>query len=139
MYLVTDQAISIDWLMYVTQKILIETTQIINMKKVILCLLLLLCTSQLQAKVMTGKMALAFCTDNIQCALIASAYSDGFSYALLAIKADNSVFCMPPSVSSGMLGRVFRRYLIDNSEKLHFTAASLAVTAFSEKFPCKGE
>lgn len=107
------------------------------MKKVILSLLLMICFSQAQAKVMSGKMALAFCNDNVQCALIASAYSDGFSYALLAIQADNSVFCLPPSVSSGLLGRVFRRYLADNPEQLHFTAASLAISAFSEEFPCE--
>lgn len=82
-------------------------------------------------------MALAFCKDNVQCALIASSYSDGFSYALQAIQADNSVYCMPAGVSSGLLGRVFRRYLMMNPEKLHFTAASLAVTAFSEEFPCE--
>ena len=82
-------------------------------------------------------MALAFCNDNVQCALIASAYSDGFSYALLAIQADNSVFCMPSGVSTGLLGRVFRRYLAKNPEQLHFTAASLAITAFSEEFPCE--
>ncbi len=86
---------------------------------------------------MSGKMALAFCSDNVQCALIASAYSDGFSYALLAIQADNSVFCMPAGVSSGLLGRIFRRYLSSNPDQLHFTAASLAVTAFSEEFPCE--
>lgn len=107
------------------------------MKKVILCLLLLLCISTAQAKVMSGTMALAFCKNNVQCALIASSYSDGFSYALQAIQADNSVYCMPAGVSSGLLGRVFRRYLTRNPEKLHFTAASLAVTAFSEEFPCK--
>tara|TARA_R110002096_G_scaffold307865_3_gene502579 strand:+ start:655 stop:1026 length:372 start_codon:yes stop_codon:yes gene_type:complete len=108
-----------------------------SMKKIILCLLLLLCFSEAQAKVMSGKMALAFCSDNVQCALIASAYSDGFSYALLAIQADNSVFCMPAGVSSGLLGRIFRRYLSSNPDQLHFTAASLAVTAFSEEFPCE--
>jgi hypothetical protein len=107
------------------------------MKKIFLCLLLLLFFSQAQAKVMSGKMALAFCKDNVQCALIASSYSDGFSYALLAIQAENSVFCMPAGVSTGLLGRVFRRYLARNPEKLHFTAASLAITAFSEEFPCK--
>jgi len=107
------------------------------MKKVIFCLLLLLFTGQAQAKVMTGKMALAFCKDNVQCALIASSYSDGFSYALSAIKVDNSIYCMPPGVSSGLLGRVFRRYLINNKEKSHFSAASLAITAFSEEFPCE--
>lgn len=107
------------------------------MKKILFCLLLLACCGQLHAKAMSGKMALAFCSDNVQCALMASSYSDGFSYALLAIQAENSVFCMPAGVSTGMLGRVFRRYLIDNPDKLHFTAASLAVTAFSEKFPCK--
>ena len=106
------------------------------MKKIIFCLLLLLCISSVQAKVMSGQMALAFCNDNVQCALIASAYSDGFSYALLAIQADNSVFCMPSGVSTGLLGRVFRRYLSNNPDKLHFTAASLAITAFSEEFPC---
>ncbi len=115
-----------------------ENTNYTGMKKVILCYLLLLCFSEAQAKVMSGKMALAFCTDNVQCALIASSYSDGFSYALLAIQADNSVFCMPESVSIGLLGRVFRRYLANNPEKLHFTAASLAITAFSEEFPCEG-
>ena len=82
-------------------------------------------------------MALAFCNNNVQCALIASSYSDGFSYALLALDAENTVFCMPSGTSSGMLGRVFRRYLLDNPEQLHFTAASLAVTAFSEQFPCE--
>lgn len=107
------------------------------MKRIILCLLLLLCFNQAHAKVMSGKMALAFCKDNVQCALIASAYSDGFSYALLAIQADNSVFCMPSGVSTGLLGRVFRRYLAKNPEQLHFTAASLAITAFSEEFPCE--
>jgi hypothetical protein len=109
----------------------------ISMKKVILCLLLLLCFSQAQAKVMNGKVALAFCKDNVRCALIASSYSDGFSYALLAIQADNTVFCLPSNVSTGLLGRVFRRYLTSNPEKLHFTAASLAITAFSEEFPCE--
>jgi len=99
----------------------------------------MVCVNQAQAKVMSGKMALAFCNDNVQCALIASSYSDGFSYALLALQADNSVFCMPANVSTGLLGRVFRRYLTNNPEKLHFTAASLAITAFSEKFPCKKE
>ena len=81
-------------------------------------------------------MALAFCNNNVQCALIASSYSDGFSYALLALQADNTVYCIPAGTSSGSLGRVFREYLVENPEKLHFTAASLAVTAFSEKFPC---
>ncbi len=85
---------------------------------------------------MSGKMALAFCNDNVQCTLLASSYSDGFSYALQALHADNTVFCMPLGTSSGALGRVFHRYLLDNPEKLHFTAASLAVTAFSEEFPC---
>ena len=108
------------------------------MKKVILCFLLLLCFSEVHAKAMSGKMALAFCKDNVQCALIASSYSDGFSYALLAIQADNTVYCMPSGASSGLLGRVFRQYMIDNPEQLHFTAASLAVAAFSEKFPCEG-
>ena len=81
-------------------------------------------------------MALAFCNNNVQCTLLASSYSDGFSYALLALHAENTVFCIPTGTSSGQLGRIFRRYLIDNPEKLHFTAASLAVTAFSETFPC---
>ena len=106
------------------------------MKKAILCFLLLVLFGEAHAKTMSGKMALAFCNDNVHCALLASSYSDGFSYALLALDADNTVFCMPSGTSSGMLGRVFRRYLADNPEKLHFTAASLAVTAFSEKFPC---
>ena len=106
------------------------------MKKTILCLCLLACFSEGHAKTMSGKMALAFCNNNVQCALLASSYSDGFSYALLALQANNTVFCMPVGTSSGALGRIFRRYLVDNPEKLHFTAASLAVTAFSEKFPC---
>lgn len=85
---------------------------------------------------MSGKMALTFCKDNVQCALLASSYSDGFSYALQALSADNTVFCLPAGTSSGFLGRVFHRYLADNPEQLHFTAASLAVAAFSDKFPC---
>ena len=88
------------------------------------------------AKAMDGKMALAFCNDTINCALIASSYSDGFSYALMALRADNTVYCMPSGANTGLLGRVFKQYLIDNPDKLHFTAASLAVTAFSEAFPC---
>ena len=88
------------------------------------------------AKAMDGKMALAFCNDTINCALIASSYSDGFSYALMALNTDNTVYCMPANASTGLLGRVFKQFLIDNPGKLHFTAASLAVTAFSEAFPC---
>lgn len=107
------------------------------MKKTILFLLLFACFSESHAKTMSGKMALALCDNNVQCALIASSYSDGFSYALLALHAENTVYCMPAGTSSGSLGRVFRRYLRDNPEQLHFTAASLAVTAFSEEFPCK--
>lgn len=109
------------------------------MKKTILCLLLLISFSDSYAKTMNGKMALAFCDNNVQCALIAASYSDGFSYALQALSADNTVFCLPTGTSSGLLGRVFRRHLAENPEQLHFTAASLAVTAFSEKFPCSEE
>ena len=107
------------------------------MKKLLLGSLILLCFGDVQAKAMNGKIALAFCKNNVNCALIASSYSDGFSYALSAIRAENTIFCMPSGATTGLLGRVFKQYLIDNPEKLHFTAASLAVTAFSEKFPCE--
>ena len=106
------------------------------MKRLILSLLVMLCFSEVHAKAMNGKMALAFCNNNVNCALIASSYSDGFSYALSAIRAENTVFCMPSEATTGQLGRVFKQFLLDNPEKLHFTAASLAVTAFSEEFPC---
>jgi len=32
------------------------------------------------------------------------------------LSADNTVFCLPAGTSSGLLGRVFRRYLAENPE-----------------------
>ena len=107
------------------------------MKKLFLLLLISVWFNQAHAKAMDGKMALAFCNDTINCALIASSYSDGFSYALMALRTKNTVYCMPSGANTGVLGRVFKQYLLDNPDKLHFTAASLAVNAFSEAFPCQ--
>ncbi len=106
------------------------------MKRILLLVLVFIWFGDVNAKAMDGNMALAFCSDKISCALMANSYSDGFSYALMALRADNTIFCMPPGASTGLLGRVFKRYLLDNPENLHFTAASLAVSAFSEAFPC---
>lgn len=106
------------------------------MKKIVFLLIAFACCGNAHAKAMDGNMALAFCKDSINCALIASSYSDGFSYALMALHTNNTIFCLPAGASTGVLGRIFKRYLVDNPEKLHYTAASLAVNAFSEAFPC---
>ena len=106
------------------------------MKKVLLIIVASIWLNNAHAKAMDGNMALAFCNEAIHCALIASSYSDGFSYALMALHADNNTYCMPAGANTGLLGRIFKQYLIDNPDKLHYTAASLAVTAFSEAFPC---
>lgn len=107
------------------------------MKKIILVIIVSVWFNNAHAKAMDGSMALAFCKEAINCALIASSYSDGFSYALMALHAENTTYCIPANASTGLLGRIFKQYLIDNPDKLHYTAASLAVNAFAEAFPCK--
>ena len=107
------------------------------MKKIILIVVASLWINNAQAKAMDGNMALAFCKEAINCALIANSYSDGFNYALMALRTKNTTYCIPANASTGLLGRIFKQYLLDNPDKLHYTAASLAVTAFSQAFPCK--
>ena len=106
------------------------------MKKFILVIVASLWINNAYAKAMDGNMALAFCEETINCALIASSYSDGFSYALMALHTENTTYCIPANASTGLLGRIFKQFLIDNPDKLHYTAASLAVTAFARAFPC---
>jgi hypothetical protein len=47
--------------------------------------------------------------------------------------------CIPPGVTSRRLRHVFLRWLNDHPDQLRFSAASLALTAFSESWPCKAE
>ena len=45
--------------------------------------------------------------------------------------------CIPQGVTSSRLRQVFLAWLTERSDHLHFSAASLALTAFSEAWPCK--
>lgn len=47
--------------------------------------------------------------------------------------------CIPQGVTSSRLRQVFLEWLNEHSDFLHFSAASLALTAFSESWPCKKE
>ena len=45
--------------------------------------------------------------------------------------------CIPQGVTSSQLRLVFLDWLNERPDYLHFSAASLALTAFSETWPCK--
>ena len=47
--------------------------------------------------------------------------------------------CAPQGVTSSQLRRVFLDWLSERPDYLRFSAASLALTAFSEFWPCKKE
>ena len=47
--------------------------------------------------------------------------------------------CIPQGVTSSRLRQVFLAWLQERSDHLHFSAASLALTAFSEAWPCNKE
>ena len=47
--------------------------------------------------------------------------------------------CIPQGVTSSQLRQAFLAWLKERSDQLHFSAASLALTAFSEAWPCKKE
>jgi hypothetical protein len=47
--------------------------------------------------------------------------------------------CVPEGVTSSQLRQTFLDWLEERSDYLHFSAASLALTAFSETWPCKKE
>ena len=47
--------------------------------------------------------------------------------------------CIPPGVTSRKLRLVFLDWLNERPDYLRFSAASLALTAFSETWPCKKE
>jgi len=45
--------------------------------------------------------------------------------------------CIPQGMTSSQLRRVFLDWINERPDHLHFSAASLALTAFSESWPCK--
>lgn len=45
--------------------------------------------------------------------------------------------CVPQGITSSQLRRVFLDWIGERPDHLHFSAASLALTAFSESWPCK--
>jgi len=47
--------------------------------------------------------------------------------------------CIPQGVTSSQLRQVFLDWLKQRPDNLRFSAASLALTAFSESWPCKKE
>lgn len=47
--------------------------------------------------------------------------------------------CIPQGVTSSQLRQEFLDWLGERPDYLHFSAASLALTAFSETWPCKKE
>ena len=47
--------------------------------------------------------------------------------------------CVPQGVTSSALRQVFLEWINERPDYLHFSAASLALTAFSESWPCKKE
>lgn len=47
--------------------------------------------------------------------------------------------CIPKGVTSSQLRQVFLDWLDARKDYLHFSAASLALTAYSENWPCKKE
>ena len=47
--------------------------------------------------------------------------------------------CIPQGVPSAQLRQVFLDWLNERPDHLRFSAASLAITAFSETWPCKKE
>ncbi|NIM26813.1 MAG: hypothetical protein GTO67_04775 [Gammaproteobacteria bacterium] len=47
--------------------------------------------------------------------------------------------CIPQGVTSSNLRQVFLDWIKERPDYLHFSAASLALTAFSESWPCKKE
>jgi len=52
--------------------------------------------------------------------------------------ATNEVpFCLPKDVTTGQLAAISKKYLTDNPEKRHFTAASNIAVALGKAFPCK--
>lgn len=47
--------------------------------------------------------------------------------------------CIPQGVTSSELRRIFLAWIGERPDFLHFSAASLALTAFAESWPCKQE
>ena len=65
----------------------------------------------------------------------------GFALAVAGIVANEPAAgdwraCIPPGVERGQLQGIMVKFLDDHTEKLHFTATTLAAHAFAEAFPC---
>ena len=50
---------------------------------------------------------------------------------------DEGAICIPAGASNERLRKVFVEYANERPEELHLSAASLAMNAFIEAFPCK--
>ena len=69
-----------------------------------------------------------------------ASYCLGFMKAILFVGEhleDGSKFCPPGTVTVEQAVTVFLKYLNENPESGHFSAESLAVTAFQQAWPCK--
>ena len=45
--------------------------------------------------------------------------------------------CKPSGVNTRQLRKIYIKYANEHPENLHFAAASVVITAFTEAFPCK--
>jgi hypothetical protein len=60
-------------------------------------------------------------------------------YLQAVVDTDATFACIPQGVTSSQLRQVFLDWLNERPDHLSFSAASLALTAFSESWPCKKE